>query len=246
MRYEFRAGEPGIWAEIYLPKRSEYQGTLYETLSKGLNLSFHEHFMDPAKKDSIQKLLNIYTDISSYNEKLITSYQKKFPNIFSGYSMYEVDGVFKSWEIEDLIYEERTQVIKIFFVPNYDVLYKKLKNWKKEEVRSFARKYFRNSQISPDSFKKTYEVIDSALLEKKGSVKIIKYLNDYINCAGLIVFGYIVYEVTQQLLFLLNQKNLRLKAKKKRKTKKLKPLEEEIWVTSIWGFTVNKIIFKQK
>lgn len=249
MKYKFHPGEAGILVEIFLPKKTEYQGTLYKTLEKGLNFNYQEHFLNFKKVSRIQEMIKVYTDISEYDEELITNFQQKFPNIFAGYSMYEVDGVFKSWEIEDLIYEERTQVIKVFFIPNYEALYnsENLKKWEKRDIRDFARRYFKNSQIDPDSFKKTYNVLDKEIIDKEGANEIIEYLNDYINCAGLFVFGYILFEISEQLLFLLEERRKRISNDPtKRKSKEdIKPLEEEIWVTSVWGFTVNKVKFKK-
>ena len=43
--------EPGIYVELYLPKKSKYQETLYETLTKGFDLKkVKEHFLDALKR----------------------------------------------------------------------------------------------------------------------------------------------------------------------------------------------------
>jgi hypothetical protein len=36
--YEFNYGEPGLFMEIYVAKKAEFQPLLYETLTAGFNL----------------------------------------------------------------------------------------------------------------------------------------------------------------------------------------------------------------
>ena len=37
--YQAQDSESGIFVELYLPKKSYFQGTLYDTLTKGFNIS---------------------------------------------------------------------------------------------------------------------------------------------------------------------------------------------------------------
>src|SRR4051794_20175040 len=93
--YRFCTSEPGIFVEIYLPKKSYFQGILYDTLIKGFNVeNVKDHFRDPKKEQNIKRLLEDYPGAHSqyleYNSETID----RFPSLFFGYSMYEVDGVF--------------------------------------------------------------------------------------------------------------------------------------------------------
>ncbi len=239
MNYKFKKGQAGIKVEIYLPKKAEYQGTLYETLVKGLRLNYKEHFLKGEKRKEINELLKAYTDIHSYTEDQIELFQKQFPNIFNGYSMYEVDGVFKSSTLENLVYEERTQVIKLLFVPDYEKIKENYPDWEIFEILKLSQRFFRHAHVNKDAFWKDSENNNINYLQKEGAREIIQYLSNYVNCSALIVFGYIVFEITKKLDKMLDEKRDRIG-----KDSKLKPIEEEIWVTSEWSFTVNKVIYQ--
>src|ERR1051325_4316037 len=117
--YQFFPSEPSVFMEIYLPKKANFQGTLYETLTQGFNLAILKaHFSDPDKQIKIKNLLDRYYSISQYNQQIIDD----FLPVFFGYSMYEVDGVFYS--DKKGIIEERVQAIRIIFKPDYDYLFK--------------------------------------------------------------------------------------------------------------------------
>src|SRR4051812_38604948 len=102
--YEFKPSDPGILVEIYLPKKANFQGTLYDTLTKGFYIkNVISHFKKPEKKPGIKKLLKRFKDSVRYLEDEIDH----FPPVLFGYSLYEVDGVFISER--NGIQAERTQ-----------------------------------------------------------------------------------------------------------------------------------------
>src|SRR5690349_15140049 len=112
--YEFSPSDPGVLVEIYLPKKANFQGTLYDTLVKGFHISnVVDHFKDPRKGPGIKNLLRRYSDSVRYLENEIEC----FPPVLFGYSMYEVDGVFFNSSKQE-IQEERTQVVRIMFRPD--------------------------------------------------------------------------------------------------------------------------------
>ena len=81
----------------------------------------------------------IVWDISS-----LTKYYDEFvlrgEQIFHGYSIYEVDGVFSGLST---IYEERTSVVKIIFKPDFIELHESGKfDISLKKMRNISRKYF--------------------------------------------------------------------------------------------------------
>ena len=210
--YRFRPFEPGIFVEVYLPKRSSYQGTLYETLTTGFDWkNVQDHFSaSPARRKVIDDLLKDYTE---YYDPISIGTIEQF---FWGYSMYEVDGVFFSSRRES-VDEERTQVIRFMFFPDLDVA--------KELVPKPALKKY-------GSVRRTV----SALLKKgrrereavgQDCPKLKDYVDHWIGAVGLFIFGYFIFNLTERIRSLYGAGTHRL--------------EEEIWVTSLWSLEVNKV-----
>ena len=71
--YKFCASEPGIFAEIYLPKKAKFQGTLYNALTKAIKTPkiLKDYFIK--HKDEISELM-----------KINNSLEAKFPSKESG------------------------------------------------------------------------------------------------------------------------------------------------------------------
>lgn len=142
LNYESLRAEPGILIEVFLPKRNRFQGILYETLEDGFN---HE------KEDEINNYLKWLQekDIKPINDDI----KVYFETVLRGYSIYEVDGVFfgdsngschgcagsdlrkVQFGEKDGECEERTQVIKIIFMPDYEEITSRLQ----KEVETFEK-----------------------------------------------------------------------------------------------------------
>src|SRR3954447_14572795 len=115
MEYRFRRGTPAILVEIYLPKKSAFQGALYEALTEGNDpVKLKEHLL--AHADKIRSMLhNDWTEAAAHlTESFVDELAASIGDIYRGYSMYEVDGVFFAPGSASPA-EERTQVIRIFF-----------------------------------------------------------------------------------------------------------------------------------
>jgi hypothetical protein len=127
--YRFSPSDSSIFAEILLPKRSHFQGVLYETLTAAFSSDeIRNHFSTAEKVAKIKSLLAEYTTLKP---KLISELDnlnppEPFSPVLKGYSMYEVDGVFQDDELGMPI-EERTQVIRIILIPEIEVWYNKIK-----------------------------------------------------------------------------------------------------------------------
>ena len=107
--YHFLHYEPAFFLELYLPKKALYQGTLFETLTKGFNVKnvkAHLKTTNPQVRRQINEMLD-YEALRNYTNDRIDEMKP----IKWGYSIYDVDGVFFS-EDEERILEERTQVME--------------------------------------------------------------------------------------------------------------------------------------
>ena len=115
--YTVNLSETGIQTEVYLPKNSYFQGTLYVTLTKGFN---HNHVKRTLVRniDEIKNLMDKFT-VPLISKGLEEKRIEAMKQIFWGYSMYEVDGVFCSFTNRKArIDEERSQVIRMMFLPD--------------------------------------------------------------------------------------------------------------------------------
>jgi hypothetical protein len=236
--YQYRTSEFGFFAEIYLPKRAEYQGVLHDALVGGFKFQtkvIKEHFEKEEIAKRVLQFLEHYQDI----KKIIESERdplKSLKNIkqtLFGYSMYEVDGVFWSEERQRAI-EERTLVIRLMFVPrdfqkqieriNSSEEYKGY-NFQLEysDAIDYARRYLAAYKREANMMK---EGAKSAFDEKvrTGWQHLIRiYVDEWVRDAAIFTFGYLLFQICEHI------------------GKLLEP-EEEIWVTSFWNLYVNKVI----
>jgi hypothetical protein len=228
--YQYHPYETGIFVEIFLPKRAEFQGTLYRVLTEGFDLEkVKNHFRNSHKRDKIKRLLEKYYDeVANYTEENI----ENFPQVFFGYSMYEVDGVFLSKRKG--IVEERTQIVRIIFMPDFEHLYEHFRldeNPVENELRivNIVKLFLRVPNSNDENFFKDFKVLT------KREKALVKYISKWVDDIGLFLFGYVVYEICERILDLhfLDENSGH-------------QLEDEIWVTSFWHFAVNRIVFKEE
>jgi len=220
--YEFTPSEGGIFVEIYLPKRSEYQGTLYEALTEGFKVTkVRDHFRNNGE-DVRGFLKDHYAD--EYTDAKV----ENMSQVFFGYSMYEVDGVFWDDDIEEII-EERTQVIRIIFRPNFDQIPSDFPHRKKARIvkdylrysggrENFASEYLENKEVSSE--------------DRLSIKRITDYLRAWECEVALFTFGYIVYEICKRIQKINEEQGQKI--------------EKEIWVTSLWNLSINRVLSLKK
>jgi hypothetical protein len=225
--YQAQDSESGIVMELYLPKKSYFQGTLYDTLTKGFDISHvKNHLLDKTKRESIRNLLSNYA-IPIISKGLDDSRINKIERIFWGYSMYEVDGVFSNFKNGKInTVEERTQIIRMMFLPDIEVLKARLEENQLEEsdtnLNHFVQQVFLADEV--EARKLSVEIKSFPIIKK--------YLEDLIWDITLFLFGYIVYEICDKIQNLSESGDI--------------TPEDEIWVTSFWNLQVNRIkILKQ-
>lgn len=217
--YRVQTGEPGIFVEIYLPKRADFQGRLYDALTRGFDLpAVREHFRDPEKKDRVRELFRHYDEKLAPEDRRLAELRE----VFFGYSMYEVDGVFRAErEQRPRVQEERNQVLRVIFKPDYPAI---------AEASGATVELVR--QIAGERFHGYRETFDPSLASSKGrssepKKRAAEEIRRWTEDVAIFLFGYVIYELCERIAEL-------------RETGVRRP-EEEIWVTSFWGMTVNRV-----
>lgn len=215
VRYDFNYGEPGLVIEVYLPKKAEFQGPLYETLSRGFSRSHvKKHFRD--NEDSIRRLLRQNFQLRDFSRADSDQCYK----VFSGYSVYEVDGAFGNK------IQERTQVVRIAFVPDFEALIRGV-SVRIQDARSFAQRFFRFWTQDMEGFLEDLRR-QPGHLRTKWEEPLAARLDDWMKHVGMFVTGYIVHEICAGIDDLVEQG-------------RIKAGEDEIWVTSFRSFALNRI-----
>lgn len=217
--------EPVTMFEIFLPKRMEYQSKLYEALQGGLQLENVRAFLRGADREDEQRRIKALIPESvtaKYTDLRIQNLQQ----VYFGFSLYEVDGVFVTDPRDPATHrmQERTQVVRLFFKP--DAIYESIRtnpslidpdrNALLDEVRQFQRTataWNRDDAVS--TYLQQRNIADESGTLRLGLHAIEEWHADIL----LFVFGYVVGKITEELAI----------------------DESEIWVTSHHGMVVNVV-----
>ncbi len=215
LKYQLNAGERGLLVEIYLPKKAEFQGRLYAALTEGFHLEkVKNHFRE--KRDEIEAFLRGRYPLDAGSIEAMEQ-------VFDGYSMYEVDGVFYDRQ-SGAISEERSQVIRLNFRPEPD----KAAALDEEQVRHVTESYL-NTGNGADLLKfYAEEGRATTPAVAREITKLLDYLERWRAQVGLFIFGYVVFEICERI----NELELA----------KGEPPEREILVTSFSNLTLNRVV----
>jgi hypothetical protein len=213
-RYEFFDGKPGLFLEIYLPKKAQYQPLLFRVLNQGFDLGIVRGHFRSLKANDIRCFLRRNQELRHFTPSAI----KKFQSVFSGYSLYEVDGTFEG-EIQ-----ERTQVVRVIFVPPVEQLAKGLR-MSRERQMLYARQYLRFwSHDTADYYEFRRHTVPLAGAE----VNLVQRLSQWLYYVGLFANGYLLYEICAGIREL-------------HQSRSIQRMERELWVTSFRDFALNPI-----
>jgi hypothetical protein len=234
--------EPGIYVELYLPKKVKYQETLYKTLTEGFDLKkVKKHFLDPVKKPLIQSILAYHPQWSNYSDEYI----EQMEQFYWGYSLYEVDGVFNSSRQPGIPIEERTQVVRIMFLPDVKAIISslKLRDMPSQDVVDIVADVLRatghrrgeyGASITDKSIiTRITEANDTRSLKYiiNDEIRpIIEYVEKWFDYVGLFLFGYVIFEICSKIRVLED-------------SSEIQSPEEEIWLTSFWNLNVNRVTY---
>ncbi len=217
IRYAFNPSEHGIFVEIYLPKKAEFQGTLYQALTEGFDIELvRKHFQ--TKRERIDAFLQGHYSCEGRIETM--------QQVFYGYSMYEVDGVYYDSKNKKT-FEERNQVIRMMFKPYLEGV--NLSGLPVDRLQTVTKLFVRHAGTT-ESFPADHpQVYLNASEQEKAMIsKLLIHLEAWKYDVALFVLGYIVFEICERIEELGMVKG--------------KEAEEEILVTSFWNLTVNRIV----
>ena len=225
--YRYNRFDPGIFMELYLPKKAEYQGILYDTLTGGFLIENVRTHLKTNWEQIVQLMAGFYTSRIKTTDEL-----NKLLPVFYGYSMYEVDGVFFNSETKRIM-EERTQVIRLMFRFDIDgfcqVAGEDASNPEHKIAKIVADDYLRFvtdktafTAFHAEQYKQRWPQHEAFI------GKVISVLENWELSLVMFILGYVVFEICKEIKFL-------------HETTKRDP-EEEIWITSFWNLRINRIV----
>jgi len=245
--YVFTRAERPVFAEIYFPKKVAYQGTIFTALEDGLKKEVVKGYL----KENAAKLLDElggYPDLlnSSRPEGVSRKRRPVAPSLeeavrriemyqshFTGWSMYEVNGVFlgEGGEVD----EELTQVIRLMFrfrsrfhdhaerarcgdalrMIFFWFMDYRGRLWEQKPWDALEKKRFLDSR-SPWP-------VNKRRFAKEHFEAVMKEATWWLNDCALFTYGYLVRRFSQTVL------------ERRRR-------EDEIWVTSLFDLNLNTVV----
>jgi hypothetical protein len=228
--YQYQRNEAGLFTELYLPKKAEFQGTLYKVLTEGFDLArLKAHFRDRKKQPGIRRMLRGYPRVEHYTRADV----EELRPLFFGYSLYEVDGVYHSPERG--ILEERTQVVRFLLKPDFGELLVRCGAGaeRRDEAVILAREFLRAPELEGEAFLRIEEERIARRFRDTlpNYLAGVEYLDRWMNQVRMFLFGYVVYEICARILELHRERRLRPEQ-----------MEEEIWFTSFSNLSVSRVV----
>ncbi len=242
--YAFTRGERCIFAEIYFPRRVAHQGSIFLALENGHNATVVREYLARNVSTLIEELREYPFIFDPYRyrkrrphttESEVEMARKRidlYRSPFSGWSMYQVDGVFIN--PRGRVYEEATQVIRIMFrkdsryarlaeEADCDDVLRAIRFWAIIESGALIRHIPWGLEERTRFMIRHEPMADyERIFVEHNFEPIVKEAVRWIDDCALFVFGYLVRNFCESVL----ERNLP---------------EEEIWVTSFFDLTVNRV-----
>ena len=213
-KYEFFHDRPGLFLEIYLPKKAQYQPLLFRVLNEGFDLGVVRGHFRSGKAADIRRFLRRNRELRHFTLSAVRNFQ----SVFSGYSLYEVDGTFQG------NIQERTQVVRVIFVPPVEQLARGLKIARGRQL-FYARQFLRFWAYDTADY---YEFKSHTVPLAPGEGKLVQRLSRWLYYVGLFANGYLLYEISAGIREL-------------HRSGVIRQLERELWVTSFRDFALNQM-----
>lgn len=247
VRYKFDRSMPGIFYEIYFPKKAAYYGAIFAALRDGFNPT---QVVDYLKED-VKALRH---NFAAYPELFTPNYYKQnkrrvprlptqqqmlkridgYKSRIEGYSVYSVDGMFFD-SSNSREYEESTQVVRLMFRFKSSLEAEARENNCLDCLRDVCR-WVIDSKTRSDTYaawhknnKKAFRKCHSQWKKKKWSFvdryfkTIAKEAIKWVHDCALFVFCYLVKKFSDGVLQTGKQ-------------------EQEIWIASFFNLNVNAIV----
>jgi hypothetical protein len=226
--------EPALLTEVFLPKKAEFQGPLYDALTHGLRLEHvRRHFLDADDRRRAEIRTFLEKGWTASTPDWTDDEIRRLQRVFFGYSLYEVDGVFlkrrphaagtADSDDQYLIAEEQTQVLRIIFP--FPTSGRSLK------AIDFCRAEMRDPLSDQGPFLTRHPHLAPLLDDEVREA--LEDLNRWTREVGLFVFGYLLFEICGAI------EQTTRGADPQRNRAEL--LQDEIWVSSLWNLGVNAI-----
>ncbi|HYH68097.1 MAG TPA: hypothetical protein VD866_25600 [Urbifossiella sp.] len=244
-RYVFHRGTPGIWTEIYFPKKAAYQGAIFDALRTGFRPAAVKRYLSTHVLDIRDELRNDWPELLDPNRydrdcgpspPLVTEREaleriEKYESVFFGYSVYSVDGVFyKSKECR--VDEEATQVVRLLlkFDPEEGLppvrkpMFVAMCRWLISQHGAQAEEELPWQPAWRDRFLAEHPQWPGEALRwaSEHYRPLARAVAKWIDDCGLFLFGYLVRHFSERVL----REGSR---------------EDEIWVASIFSATINVV-----
>lgn len=226
-RYIYHNDVPGIYAEVYLPKRAKYQGAIYDALEEGFAEETVRTYLQ-AHEEELREEFRDYRDFDGKRPLLGDTSEEaldrisRYRSTFEGYSLYDVNGSFRGLE-------ESVQVVRIMFqCPDSVIPQPRTGDDHSRMLRTLIGWYLdRNSldhrtgvmfqeftracpEVSHPPFNLTLGQFDPVL----------RRVQDWIDSCALFIFCYFVRRFCQRVL-------------------ETQSYEEQVWVTSFFNLSIN-------
>lgn len=246
--YLYTPTQRGVFVEVYFPKKVALQATIFTALAKGYNEQTVKKNLKTNARALLRELADYPTDLfdpyrygklekPSVPETSLAKARKRidmYSSPFKGWSMYEVDGVF--FDKRGRVYEERTQVVRLLFRFVNTRSARLARQWDCEDIlRSIIFFIMRErGQIKGETpwdeaakkrFMETHEALTDPVRQgfaERNFTRIAQEVRKWMDDCSLFTFGYLVRKFSKKVL------------------ETARP-EEEIWVTGLFGLTVNAI-----
>lgn len=228
MKYLQMPHELGVLVEFYIPKKAEYQGPLHDHLRAALEPKRFRKVLRNEKGNilpALRKFLE-WRQVRKPWDRVVADIPT---DLFDGWSMYEVDGVFLDREKRPpQIFEERTQVVRLIIRPNLTEI-GRVAGFKqgsgKELVRFLVREFMRHETARAEDLLAGFNKEAIARFPNRRALgNACRYIDRWITAAGVFVFGYLVWSVADAI----------------------GPREKIFLVTSVWALNINEITRQAK
>lgn len=245
--YLFTRGEGVILAEVYFPKKVEYQSIIFDSLKDGYQEQDVKRYLHDNAESLLIELAGYANLFNPYQygtlaipeavESTVAQARKRiemYKSPFRGWSMYEVDGMF--FNRRGRVYEERTQVIRLMFRFGRSSYVRQAKRANAADVlRSIillaisTRGLLATEESWNETNRQRYMTLHEPWLDpmrkrfaERYYGRICREVGKWIGDCVLFIFGYLVREFSQKVLA-------------------ADRIEEEIWVMSFFDMTLNVV-----
>lgn len=227
MSYVYHTDVPGIYAEVYLPKKAKYQGTIYDSLEEGFDEETVRSYLH-RHEQRLREEFRDYRDFDGRHPLLgetgeeATRRISRYRSTFEGYSLYDVNGSFRGLE-------ESVQVVRIMFqCPHSIIPQPRAPDDRSRMLRTLVAWYLDRNSLDRSIDLMFQEFVRACpgvqqppfSLAREQFEAVLRRVQDWIDNCALFIFCYFVRRFCQRVL-------------------ETRSVEEQVWVTSFFNLSIN-------